>query len=80
LSITLNHESPYDEKKKQCTLIKKLHGNIQLLNQQKHRFQFVYPIRKCYELLRRNEQTFDNSQEKVLNDTHLLEFEFCCNC
>jgi hypothetical protein len=54
-------------------MVKKLDGNIQLLNQPKHRFEFVYSIRKCYELLRGNEQTFDNNQEKILNDRHLLE-------
>jgi hypothetical protein len=72
--ITLSYESPYGKKKKQCTSIKSLDGDIHLLNQQKHRLEFVYFIRKGYKLLLRGkQQTFDNNQEKVLNDIHLLE-------
>ena len=73
MNIILNYESPYGEKKKQCKSIIKLDGDIQLLNQQKHRLEFVYFIRKGYELLRGNEETFNDNQQNVLDDIQLLE-------
>jgi hypothetical protein len=73
LNIILDYESPFGEKKKQCKSITKLDGDIKLLNQQKYRLEFVYFIRKGYELLRGGEETFTNSQHSVLNDIQSLE-------
>jgi hypothetical protein len=73
LDIILDYESPYGQKKKQCTSVRKLDGNIQLFNQQKHRLDFVHFVRKGYELLCSDEYMFSNNQQKILNDIQVLE-------
>ncbi len=73
LEILLDYQSPHGQKKKQCKSITKLHGDIKLLNQQKHRLEFVYFVHKGYELLRGGQKEFTDNQKTVLDDIHLLE-------
>jgi predicted nucleic-acid-binding protein len=73
LQIILNYESPFGEKKKQIKTILKINEDVQLLNQQKHRLEFVYFVRHGYELLRGNEEIFNANQQTVLNSIEFLE-------
>ncbi len=73
LNIILDYESPYGEKKKQCTTTSRIDGNEKLLNQQKHRLEFVYFIRKGYQSLRDTQTTFTHNQQSVLDSLQSLE-------
>lgn len=73
LELILDYECPHGLKKKQCKSVVKFEGDIKLLNQQKHRLEFVYFIRNGYDLLRTDEKTFNKHQQSVLDNIQFLE-------
>ncbi len=73
LNIILNYECPFGQKTNQCKTIIKLDGDIKRLNQQKHRLEFVYFIRKNCELLRQNGATFLDNDSTITTDIQSLE-------
>jgi hypothetical protein len=73
MDLILDYESPHGTKKKQCKTTIKLDGDIKLLNQEKHRLEFVYFIRHGYNLLRGEEKIFIEHQQSVLDSIQLLE-------
>ena len=73
LEIVLDYVSPHGTKNKQCKSVVKGADDLKLFNQQKHRLAFVDSIRKGFNLLRKDQQTFTNHQQTVLDNIKVLE-------
>ncbi|UJR16404.1 hypothetical protein I4U23_003307 [Adineta vaga] len=73
MKILLDYESPYGIKSRQCKSVTHVPADLKIINQQRHRLEFVQYIRHGYEILRGGLLQFNDHQKEVLDNLQFLE-------
>lgn len=72
LRLELNYQSAHGDKNKQCTEVVKLPADVQALQRQKHRLEFVHHVRSGYTLLTEGSGQATDNQKVIVDKLEAL--------